>query len=104
MLPNFCSTSNPNSAERFINLKLIPHPHPHKKDPWEEIAFRSERGREGRSAPCTLHLLHAQVKEIVGADYPKRIKEDPQKDTLLMFYAPWCSHCQRFAKDWKQVS
>ena len=22
---------------------------------------------------------------------------------LVEFYAPWCSHCQRFAKDWKQV-
>jgi hypothetical protein len=23
---------------------------------------------------------------------------------LVEFYAPWCSHCQRFAKDWKQVT
>jgi len=44
----------------------------------------------------------AAVRELVGLNF-KRIAEDPAKDVIVNFYAPWCPWSQRLAPVWQQL-
>ena len=55
------------------------------------------------SAPMTIAQLAfviAVLAFMCGADVLERRKYAAYKDTVLFFYADWCSHCTRFKPEW----
>jgi len=43
------------------------------------------------------------VKVLVRSNH-NEIVYDKSKDTLVMYYAPWCGHCKKLAPHWKDVA
>lgn len=43
------------------------------------------------------------VKVVTGRNFDQ-IVNDPDKDVLIEFYAPWCGHCQQLAPKYKQLA
>jgi protein disulfide isomerase len=42
------------------------------------------------------------VTTLVGTNYD-RIVNDPTKDVLVKYYAPWCGHCKSLAPIWEDL-
>jgi len=42
------------------------------------------------------------VTVIVGSEFDK-IVNDPTKDVLVKYYAPWCGHCKKLAPIWEEL-
>lgn len=46
--------------------------------------------------------LHMWSQIVVGANFDE-IVNDPSKDVLLEFYAPWCGHCKALAPKYDEL-
>lgn len=42
------------------------------------------------------------VKVVVGKNFDE-IVNDPEKDVLIEFYAPWCGHCKNLEPKYKEL-
>lgn len=42
------------------------------------------------------------VKVVVGKNF-EEIVNDPDKDVLIEFYAPWCGHCKSLEPKYKEL-
>ena len=42
------------------------------------------------------------VKVVVGKNF-EEIVNDPEKDVLIEFYAPWCGHCKSLEPKYKEL-
>eukprot|EP00455_Lapot_gusevi_P021328 TRINITY_DN2240_c0_g1_i1.p1 TRINITY_DN2240_c0_g1~~TRINITY_DN2240_c0_g1_i1.p1 ORF type:complete len:528 (-),score=202.70 TRINITY_DN2240_c0_g1_i1:39-1493(-) len=69
---------------------------------WVESYFNNELTPFIRSEPVpTSHDGH--VKVVVGSTF-EEIVNDPNKDVLIEFYAPWCGHCQQLAPKYRDLA
>lgn len=55
--------------------------------------LKSEPVPESNDGPVTV---------IVGSEF-ERIVNDPTKDVLVKYYAPWCGHCKKLAPVWEEL-
>jgi len=81
----FEETFNPTNLERFLedftDGKLSPHVRSEKVPTKEE----------------------GSVKTVVGKNFDQ-VVNDPTKDVLIEFYAPWCGHCKSLAPKYEQLA
>ena len=47
-------------------------------------------------------LLYTWSQVVVGANFDE-IVNDPSKDVLVEFYAPWCGHCKSLAPKYDEL-
>jgi len=64
-----------------------------KNSPDIKPYIRSERAPKDNNGP---------VKIVTGSNFDE-IVNDPSKDLLLEFYAPWCGHCKQLAPKYDQL-
>jgi thiol-disulfide isomerase/thioredoxin len=50
---------------------------------------------------CVCVRAHSQV---VVAESFEEIVNDPEKDVLIEFYAPWCGHCKSLEPKYKELA
>eukprot|EP01012_Entosiphon_sulcatum_P000177 TRINITY_DN10026_c0_g1_i2.p1 TRINITY_DN10026_c0_g1~~TRINITY_DN10026_c0_g1_i2.p1 ORF type:complete len:394 (-),score=89.43 TRINITY_DN10026_c0_g1_i2:127-1308(-) len=56
-----------------------------------------------RSQPVPAEPEENGVRVVVGETF-KQIVEDPTRDVLIEFYAPWCGHCKNLAPIYEAVA
>jgi len=48
--------------------------------------------------------LTVGVVELTSSDFETRVQDGRKRPWFVLFYAPWCGHCQRMASDWEQLA
>jgi protein disulfide-isomerase A1 len=109
-LPRFGATGN------VIPTVVVIHPENQQKWPWDEsnaleqpaLHAWLESVADGlrpsfmKSEPIP-EANDQPVKVIVGKTFDQ-IVQDPTKDILVEFYAPWCGHCKNLAPVYEQLA
>lgn len=48
--------------------------------------------------------LSAGAVELTSADFETHVQDGRERPCFVLFYAPWCGHCQRMASGWEQLA
>jgi len=109
-IAQFFSVKKSDSPQvRFFNLdssrKYLPSTHVADLANWKDFVKSVLDGTHAPFFKSAEPVAHSGkgVRVLVGKDHDQ-IVNDPTKNVLVEYYAPWCGHCKKLAPIWDELA